>query len=151
MADDTRPPPSAHLLPRFVGAYQNSDASLEARIGSHVTVRPDGCWIYGESDGYKQVLGADGVVPAHRWFYETLVGPIPEGHHLHHECGTPACVNPEHLTPLTPAEHVLEHRGRELDMTEVRELRDRGWSYRQIADRFGVSRMTIRRRVTGKR
>jgi hypothetical protein len=131
------------------------DPSTEARLGALVSVRGDGCWIFGRSaDQYKQVRGADhsGGKPAHRWFYETLVGPIPEGFHLHHECRTEACVNPDHLTPLSPADHKLQHMaGVTLDMTEVRELRDRGWSYRQIADRFGVSRMTIRRRVTGKR
>lgn len=38
---------------------------------------------------------------AHRWCYETLVGPVPEGLVLDHLCRVPACVRPEHLEAVT--------------------------------------------------
>lgn len=46
------------------------------------------------------------IYQAHRLFYEHFVGPIPEGHHLHHVCCNTLCVRPEHLTPVTPRQHV---------------------------------------------
>lgn len=44
-------------------------------------------------------------VTAHRWAYESLVGPIGSGLHLDHLCRIPSCVNPDHLEPVTVAEN----------------------------------------------
>ncbi|UCE45357.1 MAG: recombinase family protein, partial [Methanobacteriota archaeon] len=41
----------------------------------------------------------------------------------------------------------LGHPPIDLDMDRVRELRERGWSYRQIAEKFGVSHQTIKNRL----
>lgn len=65
---------------------------------------PDGCL---EWQGYRQALGygrfrvAGQKVLAHRFAYELLVGPIPEGLSLDHLCRNPSCVNPMHLEPVT--------------------------------------------------
>jgi HNH endonuclease len=41
----------------------------------------------------------------HRRAWELAHGPIPDGLHIHHECGNKACVNVEHLRAVTPEEH----------------------------------------------
>lgn len=43
---------------------------------------------------------------AHRYAYEILVGPVPEGLVLDHLCRVKACVCPEHLEPVTNAENL---------------------------------------------
>jgi hypothetical protein len=71
-----------------------------------------GCWLW---KGYVGKRGyavytklIDGKRPiAHRYVYEALIGPIPEGMTLDHLCGHPSCVNPEHLEPVTLRENVL--------------------------------------------
>lgn len=43
---------------------------------------------------------------AHRWCWEHLVGPIPDGLTLDHLCRNTICVNPDHLEPVTNSENV---------------------------------------------
>jgi hypothetical protein len=66
-------------------------------------------WMAGKtSEGY----GAFAVTPrtqvkAHRFAYEQIIGPIPDGLHLDHLCRNRGCVNPSHVEPVTPGENVL--------------------------------------------
>jgi len=86
-----RPPKSP--LERFQGLYQ-VDAS--------------GCWLWTghvTRSGYVQLKLPSGRVYAHRWAYETFVGPIPDGLQLDHLCRVRHCVNPAHLEPVTPSEN----------------------------------------------
>lgn len=68
------------------------------------------CWLWTAgsfSRGYGRFTLSHGkYVSAHRWAFEHLMGPIPEGLDLDHLCRTPACVNPAHLEPVTHAENV---------------------------------------------
>lgn len=43
---------------------------------------------------------------AHREVYEATVGPIPEGLVIDHLCGNKACINPDHLEPVTQQENI---------------------------------------------
>ena len=66
--------------------------------------RPD-CWNWGKPcfpHGYG-ILYTDWphFRAAHRWIYEQLVGPVPDGFELDHLCRNRNCVNPDHLEVVT--------------------------------------------------
>jgi len=61
-------------------------------------------------DGYAQLDKPgkhNGQVSGHRFAYTLLVGPIPEGLVIDHLCRNHACVNPDHLEPVTQRENML--------------------------------------------
>lgn len=75
---------------------------------------PLGCWIWTASKmagGYGQFIVMSGKrgrpIPAHRVAWEWLRGPIPDGLVIDHRCRTRACVNPDHLEPVTNEENIL--------------------------------------------
>lgn len=73
-----------------------------------------GCWDWtgGTSRGYAMFgLAAQKTVRAARWIYEQMVGPIPDGLTIDHECNRPICVNPEHLHPKTIRDNVMRSSG----------------------------------------
>lgn len=93
-----------------VNGRQPNDDNPQTRIGRNIQVQANGCWLYGgRQDRYGRAILNGKSVAVHRFVYEVLVGEIPEGHHVHHECETPACCNPAHLIALTPAEHGQRH------------------------------------------
>jgi hypothetical protein len=82
------------------------------RIAANVIEGESGCWTWTgwiDRDGYGRMsVGSksDGTrrqAIVHRFAYECLVGPIPEGMQIDHLCRNRACVNPAHLEPVTAA------------------------------------------------
>lgn len=90
------------------------------RFAEKIALTDSGCieWIGGTNGvGYGSFYAGrasgdeTGRVYAHRWSYEYHVGPIPEGLHLDHLCRNRACVNPDHLEPVTNRENLLRGAG----------------------------------------
>ena len=90
---------------------------LMERLERNYVPEPNtGCWLWhGAANewgyGHVCVRGAVGDkgrnIGAHRLMYEQTRGPIPGGMHLDHLCRTPACINPDHLEPVTPRENTM--------------------------------------------
>lgn len=76
------------------------------RILKRIEVDANGCWIWQGFIDYHG-YGRLGAKTAYRTAYELFVGPVPAGHQLDHLCRVHACVNPEHLEPVTQRENLL--------------------------------------------
>jgi len=99
------------------------EAKVEARFWRRVE-KTDTCWQWTgrvTTNGYgavtfteyQSVSGEDGTrrreVRAHRYSWERVNGPIPEGLEIDHMCHNRLCVRPEHLRPTTRKQN-LENR-----------------------------------------
>lgn len=82
------------------------------RISTSVWIDPETeCWVWQgflDEDGYpgKTVSLSGKIQTAHRSSYESFVGEIPNGFHIDHLCRNRACVNPEHLEPVSVQENI---------------------------------------------
>lgn len=74
-----------------------------------------GCWNWTagtDSSGYGTFNAGKewGTVSAHRFAWQILVGPIPDGLELDHRCFNTRCVDPDHLEPVTHQQNVDRSR-----------------------------------------
>ena len=97
-----------------------ADVSAVEKFWSRVdrSVGPESCWLWlGPRNGKWQYgnFHDSRLTPprwrAHRFAYELLVGPIPEGLTLDHLCFNTLCVNPKHLEPVTMRENLMRGNG----------------------------------------
>ena len=73
-------------------------------------IADNGCWIWKGATTGKSGYGAFYAgqrITAHRFAYETFIGPVPEGLDVDHLCRNRLCVNPDHLEPVTRRENVV--------------------------------------------
>lgn len=78
-----------------------------ARFWAKVAITPS-CWLWqgwADRDGYGALDVGGRFTRAHRFAYEELVGPIPDGLTIDHLCRVRNCVNPDHMEPVTLAEN----------------------------------------------
>lgn len=113
-----------------------------------------GCWLWQGSyfpTGYGQFnnkMLQKSPTTSHRASWEIHNGRIPDGLMVLHKCDDRRCVNPEHLYLGTNQDNMIDRskRGRvhqrrldEGKVREMRQLRQAGWPWRQLAERYGVA------------
>jgi hypothetical protein len=97
-------------------------------------------WTGCTAQGYGRLTFQGRGYLTHRAAYEIARGPVPKGMTLDHLCRNRACMNPDHLEPVTRGENVRrgvpfrEHRtvclhGHEMTSENTRMVRDRGREY----------------------
>jgi len=105
------------------------------------------------SNGYGHLTINNKQVLAHRFVYEQIKGGIPEGLTLDHLCANPACVNPDHLEPVTHAENCRRGLRAKLNhkvVSEIKTLRTKGMTKTALARKFKVERHTIGSAIKGE-
>lgn len=84
-------------------------ADLPERMARRIVESDSDCWEWTgvlSHNGYGLVTVERRMRQVHRFVYELLSGPIPEGLQLDHLCRVRHCCNPEHLEPVTGAENI---------------------------------------------
>lgn len=128
---------------------------------------PSDCWEWTSTlkeNGYGRFTFDGGRALAHRWAYEQLRGPIPDGLQMRHLCHNRLCCNPMHLIPGTAQENIQDSvdagrhpHGRtngnakltDEQVIHIRQNPEKLKSY-QLAEQFGVSTGTISNVKSGK-
>lgn len=91
------------------GDVNRGRRTTEESFWLHVT-KTETCWLWTGhrmAAGYGLFGGSAKTHLAHRVAWELLRGEITEGLQLDHLCRVTACVNPDHLEPVTPAVNIL--------------------------------------------
>ena len=119
------------------------------------------------NSGYGQYAPGDGIHwLAHRYSWTLANGPIEgKGTCVLHHCDNPQCVNPAHLFLGTRADNMVDAvlKGRMTkrqtwaihtkltwgQVKELRRMRKKGMTYRELGERFGVSVKSARRAALG--
>lgn len=121
-----------------------------------------GCWEWqgtvNPENGYGQQRFNKKKWLVHRYSYLLHKGEIDNNLCVLHKCDNRKCVNPEHLFLGTRRENNIDcsKKGRKprgenhscakltnLEVEEIRHLQKNGFTHREIAEKFGVSRSTI--------
>lgn len=114
------------------------------------------CWIWQrafDGTGYGRACHDGRMFQAHRFIYERLVGPIPEGMQLDHLCRVRSCVNPSHLEPVTNATNTRRGERTKLSREDVALIHELGKSESTyaIAAKLNISPSHVWRILNGQK
>jgi len=120
------------------------------QITDDYAVTDSGCWEWqgavdrnGYGKAYDPEMPAGRRVDwAHRVSYRRNVGDIPDGLDLDHLCQNTVCINPEHLEPVTRAEHArrtFQRLGKDGIHDRAGSMRRLGLTFTEIAEALGLS------------
>lgn len=119
----TKPQPIDQRRPlRY--AYEEGDRDLFfAALVAQADTSGD-CWVWPRLNrsGYPAARFAGKDVALHRLVLEMKHGASLGSQHAHHTCANAACVNPEHLQPVTHRDNVAEMLARQSYLARIAEL-----------------------------
>lgn len=131
---------------RFIHGHQNRRRQVPYREEDRGYSTPCWVWLGAKQPGpwdYGVMYHGGRTCRAHRVYYERAKGPIPDGLELDHLCRVPACVNSDHLEPVTPAENTRRGNVARLSEEDVLFVRASSLPKRTLARQMGVSRGAI--------
>lgn len=117
--------PRADPRSRLRKAYEDGDnAAVLAELQARATPLSNGCWQWQGRlrDGYPALRIGARELMAHRLTLEAHLGASLGSQPAHHMCANPACINPDHLQPVTHRENVAEMLARTYMERRIKEL-----------------------------
>ena len=134
-------------------------AAVSDRIEAYTEWEPNtGCGLWTSTldrAGYGRLGINKKMRLVHRLVWEMANGPIPAGLHVLHRCDTPSCLNIKHLFLGTQQDNMADKVAKDrqlkgeangnakLTEAQVREIRTSQETLLALADKFGVSQMTV--------
>lgn len=137
--------------------------SLRARLLAHTVRGSEGCWLWTrakDASGYGRVsIGGGKYLRTHKAAFVVFVGDVGE-YDVLHRCDVRACCNPEHLYLGSHSDNMIDRvrRGRQTNTRMSKELVREilswyiigGWTQRDLAEAFGVTKQTLNDVVLGR-
>src|ERR1700744_3041457 len=129
---------------RFINGHANRTHPRSYEVEDRGYKTPCWVWKWHTQNGYGLMGGSrDGVGSryAHRSMYEKHRGPVPKGLELDHLCRVRACVNPEHLEPVTHFVNMRRGKSSKLslqDIEDIVQMRREGKMMKEISARYDI-------------
>lgn len=160
-------------LKKIISIFKDAHVKLPSGCwGWNRYIHPDG---YGLLCCYMRKSSY--TLRAHRVSYELFKGAVPKDKHVLHQCDNRYCCNPNHLYLGTDKDNALDiiQRGHnpgwiqkgdrvwaklvsenkrkfsDEDIIKMKKLIKKGWSQKQIANKYGVNPSNVSRALNGKR